>query len=156
MTGATGAHAGAVTPARATGPHFPCFDGLRALGVMSVIAAHVGFVTGATAQTSWGDYLAHPDLAPALFFFISGFLLYRVYVAGNFAGREPMPVGAFWWRRLLRIFPRTGSRSRCSSSRSGCTSRACTTSSSTTGCCRSTTRTGSSARSRRRGRCAPS
>lgn len=88
-----------------TRPHFPCFDGLRALAVIGVIASHVGFVTGATAQTRWGDYLAHPDLAPALFFFISGFLLYRVYVAGNFAGRGPMPVGAFWWRRVLRVFP---------------------------------------------------
>jgi len=88
-----------------TRPHFPCFDGLRALAVIGVIACHVAFVTGATVQTRYGDYLAHPDLAPALFFFISGFLLYRVYVAGNFAGRAPMPVGAFWWRRVLRIIP---------------------------------------------------
>jgi peptidoglycan/LPS O-acetylase OafA/YrhL len=92
-------------PTRASGPFFPCFDGLRAIGVMSVLAAHVGFVTGVEAQKSWGDYLAHPDLAPALFFFISGFLLYRAYVAGNFAGRDPMAVGAFWWRRLLRVVP---------------------------------------------------
>jgi peptidoglycan/LPS O-acetylase OafA/YrhL len=92
-------------PTEATAPFFPCFDGLRALGVMSVVAAHVGFVTGVEAQRSWGDYLAHPDLAPALFFFISGFLLYRVFVAGNFAGHEPMPLGAFWWRRLLRVVP---------------------------------------------------
>jgi peptidoglycan/LPS O-acetylase OafA/YrhL len=86
-------------------PHFPCFDGLRAIGVMSVVAAHVGFVTGAVAQYSWGDYLAHPDLAPALGFFISGFLLYRTYVAANFAGTAPIRARAFWWRRVLRIFP---------------------------------------------------
>ncbi len=92
-------------PTKASAPFFPCFDGLRAIGVMSVVAAHVGFVTGVEAQKSWGDYLAHPDLAPALFFFISGFLLYRAFVAGNFAGRDPMPVGAFWWRRLLRVVP---------------------------------------------------
>ena len=98
MTGATDAQ----PVAR---PHFPCFDGLRALAVIGVIACHVGFVTGATVQARYGDYLAHPDLAPALFFFISGFLLYRAYVAGNFAGRAPMPVGAFWWRRALRILP---------------------------------------------------
>jgi peptidoglycan/LPS O-acetylase OafA/YrhL len=100
-----GVETGAGTPTTPTAPFFPCFDGLRALGVMSVVAAHVGFVTGVTAQKSWGDYLAHPDLAPALFFFISGFLLYRVYVAGNFAGRDPMATGAFWWRRLLRVVP---------------------------------------------------
>jgi peptidoglycan/LPS O-acetylase OafA/YrhL len=96
------APAGTQPPAR---PHFPCFDGLRALGVMGVVAAHVGFVTGATAQSRWGDYVAHPELAPPLFFFISAFLLYRVYVAANFAGGSPMPVAAFWWRRLLRILP---------------------------------------------------
>lgn len=84
---------------------FPCFDGLRALGVVTVIASHVGFVTGATAQTRWGDYLAHLDVAPAMFFFISAFLLYRTFVASNFAGKSPIPAGVFWWRRLLRVFP---------------------------------------------------
>ena len=86
-------------------PHFPCFDGLRTIAVLSAIMTHVGFVTGATEQASYGRYLAHLEIGPALFFLISGFLLYRTYVAGNFAGRNPMPAGAFWWRRALRIFP---------------------------------------------------
>ena len=89
-------------PAR---PHFPCFDGLRTIAVLSAIMTHVGFVTGATAQSRYGEYIAHLEIGPALFFLISGFLLYRTYVAGSFSDREPMPAGQFWWRRALRIFP---------------------------------------------------
>ena len=106
IAGTTGAPEGTGTVGtRPAPPFFPCFDGLRVIGVVFVVACHVGFVTGATLQTSWGEYLAHPDLAPALFFFISGFLLYRAYIAANFDGRRPLPTGAFWWRRALRIFP---------------------------------------------------
>jgi peptidoglycan/LPS O-acetylase OafA/YrhL len=112
MTGAADAPAGASTtglPAaatqRAARPHFPCFDGLRTIAVLSAIMTHVGFVTGATAQSRYGVYIAHLEIGPALFFLISGFLLYRTYVAGSFAGREPLRAGLFWWRRALRIFP---------------------------------------------------
>ena len=85
---------------------------------------HVGFVTGATAQARYGDYIAHLEIGPALFFLISGFLLYRTYVAGNFAGREPMPAGCSGGAGRCASSRPTGSRSRCSSSCSGCTSRA--------------------------------
>jgi peptidoglycan/LPS O-acetylase OafA/YrhL len=104
LTGAAAASstAPAQAPAR---PYFPCFDGLRTIAVLSAIATHVGFVTGGTAQARYGVYLAHLEIGPALFFLISGFLLYRAYVAASFAGREPMRVAAFWWRRALRIFP---------------------------------------------------
>ena len=39
------------------------------------------------------------------FFVISAFLLYRPFVASHFAEREPVALGAYWWRRALRIFP---------------------------------------------------
>ena len=40
-----------------------------------------------------------------MFFLISGFLLYRPFVAARLRG-EPMPfVGAYAWRRFLRIVP---------------------------------------------------
>ncbi len=90
---------------RVRGTYFPCFDGLRTIAVLSAIMTHVGFVTGATEQASYGEYLAHLEIGPALFFLISGFLLYRSYVAGNFTGRVPLRAGPFWWRRMLRIFP---------------------------------------------------
>jgi peptidoglycan/LPS O-acetylase OafA/YrhL len=101
--GAPGPQASGGQPAAR--PNFPCFDGLRTIAVVSAIMTHVGFVTGATEQARYGRYLAHLEIGPALFFLISGFLLYRAYVADNFAGREPMRTGLFWWRRALRIFP---------------------------------------------------
>jgi peptidoglycan/LPS O-acetylase OafA/YrhL len=96
---------GRMTAPAAERPHFPCFDGLRTIAVLSAIMTHVGFVTGATAQAHYGVYLAHLEIGPALFFLISGFLLYRTYVAGSFTDRGPVPAGQFWWRRALRIFP---------------------------------------------------
>ena len=90
-------------PAR---PHYPCFDGLRTIAVLSAIMTHVGFVTGATEQSQHlGEYLAHLEIGPALFFLISGFLLYRPYITAHVADRAPMRAVPFWWRRVLRIFP---------------------------------------------------
>jgi peptidoglycan/LPS O-acetylase OafA/YrhL len=117
MSGAVDAPAGNATtgspapgspspdPTATARPHFPCFDGLRTIAVLSAIMTHVGFVTGATEQARYGSYLAHLEIGPALFFLISGFLLYRTYVAASFADRDTMPAKQFWWRRALRIFP---------------------------------------------------
>jgi peptidoglycan/LPS O-acetylase OafA/YrhL len=108
MTGAAAAAPDATAPPApiAARPHYPCFDGLRTIAVISAIMTHVGFVSGATEQSRhFGSYLAHLEIGPALFFLISGFLLYRPYVAAHFAGRAPMRAGPFWWRRVLRIFP---------------------------------------------------
>lgn len=102
--GAPGATDGGA-PATPVRPYFPCFDGLRTIAVLSAIMTHVGFVTGATLHASYGSYLAHLEIGPALFFLISGFLLYRSYVAGSFVDRAPMRAGQFLWRRALRIFP---------------------------------------------------
>jgi peptidoglycan/LPS O-acetylase OafA/YrhL len=102
MTGAAGAAPVAV---RAR-PHYPCFDGLRTIAVLSAIMTHVGFVTGATEQSRhYGEYLAHLEIGPALFFLISGFLLYRPYISAHVADRAPLSAVPFWWRRVLRIFP---------------------------------------------------
>ena len=106
IAGTAGASAGTgPVGTKSAAPFFPCFDGLRTIAVLSAIMTHVGFVTGATAQARYGVSIAHLEIGPALFFLISGFLLYRTYVVGSFAGREPMPARLFWWRRALRIFP---------------------------------------------------
>jgi peptidoglycan/LPS O-acetylase OafA/YrhL len=98
-----GENAQVAAPAR---PHYPCFDGLRTIAVLSAIMTHVGFVTGATEQSHHlGEYLAHLEIGPALFFLISGFLLYRPYITAHVGDRAPMRAVPFWWRRALRIFP---------------------------------------------------
>ena len=45
-----------------------------------------------------------------IFFLISAFLLYRPFVDAHLHGRDSIALRVFWWRRGLRIFPRTGSR----------------------------------------------
>jgi peptidoglycan/LPS O-acetylase OafA/YrhL len=85
--------------------HFPCFDGLRTIAVLSAVVTHVGFVTGATVHSSYGRYIAHLEIGPALFFLISGFLLYRSYALPSFEGRPVISTRPFLRRRALRIVP---------------------------------------------------
>jgi peptidoglycan/LPS O-acetylase OafA/YrhL len=87
---------------------FPCFDGLRAIAVMSAILEHVGFVSGAEfgKRGEWfAPLVARLEIGPAIFFMISGFLLYRAFCAAAFAGRTPTSPGLFFRRRALRIVP---------------------------------------------------
>jgi peptidoglycan/LPS O-acetylase OafA/YrhL len=52
-----------------------------------------------------GEYAAHMDAGVQVFFLISGFLLYRPFVASAFDEREPLGPRVFFRRRFLRIFP---------------------------------------------------
>jgi peptidoglycan/LPS O-acetylase OafA/YrhL len=45
------------------------------------------------------------DSGVAVFFVISGFLIYRPFVLAHFRGDEPMRTRSFFWRRALRILP---------------------------------------------------
>lgn len=84
---------------------FPLFDGYRAVAAVSVLLTHVAFDTGFDVDSSWGRYFARADVGVAIFFLISGFLLYRPFVVARFDG-DPRPrTGAFLWRRVLRIYP---------------------------------------------------
>ena len=84
---------------------FPLFDGFRAVAAVSVLLTHVAFDTGFDVDSSWGRYFARADVGVAIFFLISGFLLYRPFVVARFDG-DPRPrTGAFLWRRVLRIYP---------------------------------------------------
>ncbi|MGH2929844.1 MAG: acyltransferase family protein, partial [Solirubrobacteraceae bacterium] len=67
---------------------FPCFDGLRALAALSVIGVHTTFVSGFTGRSGIGRYTSRLEIGVSVFFVISGFLLYRPFVAAHFEGRE--------------------------------------------------------------------
>ena len=92
-------------PGESRHAHFPCFDGLRAIAAGAVLLHHAGFITGFSINRRFGEFLAHGDSGVAVFFLISGFLLYRPFAARHLSDRPAMPMGVFWWRRLLRIFP---------------------------------------------------
>lgn len=83
---------------------FPCFDGLRALAALSVVAVHTTFVSGFTGRSGLGDYTSRLEIGVSVFFVISGFLLYRPFAAGHFQGRR-VEIRTFWVRRLKRIVP---------------------------------------------------
>jgi len=84
---------------------FPCFDGLRAIAAISVVAVHTAFVSGCTTSSPEGIYTARLEIGVTVFFLISGFLLYRPFAASHIAGRAAPATGHFWVRRFLRIVP---------------------------------------------------
>lgn len=86
-------------------PRFPALDGLRALGALAVLTTHVGFSSGASLIGAWAGPLARLDAGVAVFFVISGFLLYRPHVVARLDGQAPPATGAYLWHRALRILP---------------------------------------------------
>jgi peptidoglycan/LPS O-acetylase OafA/YrhL len=99
---------GLESAAESRGPErirFPAFDGFRALAAISVLVTHVAYLSGFNTRSPLGALTARMDVGVAVFFMISGFLLYRPFVASRLAGDDgPRPL-AYFWRRGLRIFP---------------------------------------------------
>jgi peptidoglycan/LPS O-acetylase OafA/YrhL len=84
---------------------FPLMDSLRAIAALSIVAYHVAPHAGAFRNSFTTAISAQFSSGVALFFLISGFLLYRPFVLSHAAG-EPFPsVRAYAWRRFLRIVP---------------------------------------------------
>jgi peptidoglycan/LPS O-acetylase OafA/YrhL len=86
-------------------PRFPAVDGLRALAAIMVLVGHTSFLAGVNGRGEVGQVLSRFDLGVALFFIISGFLLYRPFVAARMDGKPGPGVLRYGRRRLLRIVP---------------------------------------------------
>ncbi|MBI2242798.1 MAG: acyltransferase [Nocardioides sp.] len=100
MTGARGPAGVEVAPL------FPVLDSLRAVGALAVLTTHVAFQSGAYVRNgSWGDLLSRLDVGVAIFFVLSGFLLSRPHFARRMVDAPPPPMGRYYWKRLLRIYP---------------------------------------------------
>ena len=84
---------------------FPLLEGYRALAAAFVVATHAGFQTGASLRGAWAGPLARMDFGVALFFVLSGFLLFRPHAAVHLVGRSAPQTVPYLKRRALRILP---------------------------------------------------
>jgi peptidoglycan/LPS O-acetylase OafA/YrhL len=84
-----------------TPQHIPALDGLRAIAILLVIAAH--FAISGQSSIRWQPYIfAIGKTGVDLFFVLSGFLITRLLLA---ARGKPNFLKNFYARRVLRIFP---------------------------------------------------
>lgn len=89
---------------------FPCLDGVRAFAASTVIAYHLTTVLlviapGAVPSVVVRHIATLDRFGVAIFFMLSGFLLYRPFVIAQLKGESAPRVVAFWVRRGARIFP---------------------------------------------------
>ena len=86
-------------------PRFPLLDGLRAVAVFAVVLVHAT-VFSAPNTSHMDRLLLHLNVGVTIFFLISGFLLYRPFIAHRVAAGPGAPVVSdYAKRRFLRIFP---------------------------------------------------
>ncbi|HWT92938.1 MAG TPA: acyltransferase [Solirubrobacteraceae bacterium] len=100
----TGAVPDAVAPPRGN-PRFPLLDGTRAIAALLVVGTHAGSISTFSETNEIGGLTARMNVGVTLFFVLSGFLLYRPYVAARMQGRPAIRLGPYLWRRALRIVP---------------------------------------------------
>ncbi len=86
-------------------PRFPLVDSLRAIAALTVLLHHTGYDTSAVQNPHYGTLIERTNIGVTLFFLISGFLLYRPFVAARVLGAPSTRLRDFARRRLLRIVP---------------------------------------------------
>lgn len=90
---------------RARHVRFPCLDGYRAIAALAVLITHVSFIANDNRTKFWGPLFARMDAGVAVFFLLSGFLLFRPFVDAHLAAEPGPGVAAYAKRRVLRIYP---------------------------------------------------
>jgi peptidoglycan/LPS O-acetylase OafA/YrhL len=87
-------------------PRFALFDSLRGIAVLAVVVFHAFLVCGSLERRVIGDAAGVlGSHGPIVFFAISGFLLYRPWVAARAAQAPPLRALGYARRRALRILP---------------------------------------------------
>lgn len=86
-------------------PRFPLFDALRGGAALSIFLLHAVLASGADS-TWYGRYAMSLEAGVAVFFVISGFLLYRPWASARIDAAPSAPRLADYARnRVLRIVP---------------------------------------------------
>lgn len=89
-------------------PRFPLVDALRAVALLCIFTLHVSAAAGLLRDTTppwYTQVFARLDLGLTLFFLISGFLMYRPFVAARLEARRAPSVRDYARARALRILP---------------------------------------------------
>jgi peptidoglycan/LPS O-acetylase OafA/YrhL len=86
-------------------PRFPLLDALRAVAALGVLVSHSAYFSGAAQDAWYGPLVANGAAGVTVFFVLSGFLLYRPFLAADLDGARPVRVADFARRRVLRIVP---------------------------------------------------
>jgi peptidoglycan/LPS O-acetylase OafA/YrhL len=82
----------------------PAVEGMRACAAVGVVVTHVAFQTGHTGGIT-GRFFGRFDLAVAVFFALSGFLLWRGHAAAARGLRSRPPTAHYLRSRIVRIMP---------------------------------------------------
>lgn len=95
-----------VTGPRGPAQFVPALEGMRALAAIGVMTTHVAFQTGAVDGGVLGAIWGRFDMAVALFFALSGFLLWRPHAdAARDPSRRPPGLTRYLRHRVMRIWP---------------------------------------------------
>ncbi len=86
-------------------PRFPLLDAMRAIAALSIVVTHASGVSNFNTDNWLGHFPARLNMGVTIFFLLSGFLLYRPFVAARREGRPSIHTGRFLRRRALRIIP---------------------------------------------------
>ncbi|WP_072690427.1 acyltransferase family protein [Rhodococcus marinonascens] len=79
--------------------------GVRAFAMLLVVGAHAGFWTGKYTPDLVGAVYSRLEIGVAIFFVLSGYLLFRPWVKALAEGREGPAVGMYLRHRARRILP---------------------------------------------------
>ncbi|MEE2035243.1 acyltransferase family protein [Rhodococcus chondri] len=83
----------------------PALEGMRGLAAVGVLITHVAFQTGAVHDPVIGRVWGRLDLAVALFFALSGFLLWRPHASVARGLGKPQSARRYFFSRATRILP---------------------------------------------------
>lgn len=83
----------------------PALEGMRGYAALGVLLTHVAFQTAAVADPAIGRVWSRFDLAVAVFFALSGYLLWRPHAASAHGGPAAPTTARYLRHRAARILP---------------------------------------------------